>query len=81
MAEPGPTFEEAVARLESIAGQLEGGEVKPEEALRLFEEGIKLAKHGSQRLDQAERKLESLLGDGRVVAAEGDGAPGPGRPA
>ena len=34
------TFEEAFARLEQIVRRLEGGEVKLDESLRLFEEGV-----------------------------------------
>lgn len=74
MAAEGPTFEQAVVRLEAIARQLEGGEVALEDALRLFEEGIALSKLGSKRLDEAERKLEVLLADGRPAPLEGSEA-------
>lgn len=57
-----PTFEAAVARLEEIVHRLEAGEVNLEESLSLFEEGIKLAKFCSGKLDAAEGKLEILLG-------------------
>ena len=57
-----PTFEEIVQRLEKIAKQLESGDTELEKALELFEEGVKLAKNGGERLDEAERKLEILRG-------------------
>ena len=60
-------FEEVIARLETIAKQLEGGDIKLEEALALFEEGVALAKAGKERLDEAERKLE-ILREGDQVA-------------
>lgn len=72
MTQEGPSFEEAVTGLEKIASQLEAGEVKLEEALRLFERGVGLAKHGGRRLDEAERKLEALLRDGQVVPLEAE---------
>jgi exodeoxyribonuclease VII small subunit len=65
-----PTFEDIVARLETIAGRLEGGDVKLEEALSLFEEGVRLSKTGTSKLDDAERKLEVLLERDRVEPYE-----------
>jgi exodeoxyribonuclease VII small subunit len=47
--------------LETIAKELEGGRAKLEDALGLFEEGVRLSKQGTQRLDDAERRLEILL--------------------
>jgi len=61
-------FEEILARLEAIAKQLENGDAKLEEALALFEEGVGLAKVGTQRLDDAERKIEILRDDNKVEA-------------
>ena len=55
------TFEEAFARLEQIVRRLESGEVKLEESLLLFEEGVKLARICSSRLDAAEGKIQRLL--------------------
>jgi exodeoxyribonuclease VII small subunit len=54
-------FETIIARLEKITHQLEGGDLKLEEALGLFEEGMKLSKDGTKRLDEAEKRLEILL--------------------
>lgn len=65
-----PTFEEIVQRLESIAKQLESGDTELEKALELFEEGVKLAKSGGERLDEAERKLEVLRGGEQTEAFE-----------
>lgn len=63
---PEMNFEDIVARLELIAKRLEKGDAKLEEALSLFEEGIRLSKIGTSRLDEAERKLEILLEKDRV---------------
>ena len=56
-------FETAIARLEEIVETLEGGELPLEQSLKLFEEGIKLARICSARLEEAERKVEVLLKD------------------
>lgn len=56
-----PTFEEAMARLETIVTQLERGDVPLEEAMTLFEEGTALMKQCSQALDKAEQKVAKLL--------------------
>lgn len=56
------SFEEAIARLEEIIELLERGELTLEENLKLFEEGIALARHCRSRLDEAQGKVEILLG-------------------
>ena len=69
------SFEEVIGRLEAIAGRLESGEPALEEALQLFEEGVGLAKVGTSRLDEAERRIELLLENGTTqpmqLAGEG----------
>ena len=54
-------FENAFTRLEAIVGDLEKGELALEEALKLFEEGVKLSQFCNAKLDEAERKVEILL--------------------
>ena len=54
-------FENAFARLETIVGDLEKGELALEEALKLFEEGVKISQFCNAKLDEAERKVEILL--------------------
>jgi exodeoxyribonuclease VII small subunit len=54
-------FENAFARLEGIVGKLEKGELALEEALKLFEEGVKISQFCNTKLDEAERKVEILL--------------------
>ena len=64
-------FESALARLEEIVSQLEQGDLPLEQSLRLFEEGVKLARLCAVRLEEAERKVEQLLKDkaGKLVKA------------
>jgi exodeoxyribonuclease VII small subunit len=42
--------------------ELESGELPLEQSLRLFEEGTKLARAAQRRLDEAEQRVEELLG-------------------
>jgi exodeoxyribonuclease VII small subunit len=54
-------FEQAMARLEAIVGELERGELPLDESLRIFEEGIRLSKSCLKVLEEAERKVEVLV--------------------
>jgi exodeoxyribonuclease VII small subunit len=54
-------FEEALQELETIVQRLEDGNLSLDESLALFEEAIKLSRLCSQRLDEAEKKVEILL--------------------
>ena len=54
-------FEDAFARLETIVEDLEKGDLALEEALKLFEEGVKISQFCNAKLDEAERKVEILL--------------------
>lgn len=56
-------FEQAMARLEAIVGELEKGELPLDESLRIFEEGIRLSKSCLKVLEDAERKVEVLVQD------------------
>ena len=55
-----PSFEEALTRLDNIVQTLERGGLNLEEAISLFEEGMRMAKICSRRLDDAELKLSQL---------------------
>lgn len=57
-----PSFEVSIAQLAEIVEKLEAGELPLEEALALFERGMKLAKASQAILDRAERRVEQLLG-------------------
>lgn len=55
------SFEAALDRLTKIVEKLEGGSLSLEESLRLFEEGIKLARLSQAKLDAAEKRVEELI--------------------
>ena len=57
----GVKFEQAMARLEAIVGELEKGELPLDESLKIFEEGIRLSKNCLKILEDAERKVEVLV--------------------
>ncbi|MBW1739545.1 MAG: exodeoxyribonuclease VII small subunit [Deltaproteobacteria bacterium] len=62
------TFENAMKRLEAIVQDLESGELSLDEAFKKFQEGVKLSKFCSNKLDETEKKVSILLKDdeGRV---------------
>lgn len=64
------TFEESVARLEEIVRALDNGDLALDEALKLFEEGVRLAGDCSKQLTDAQGKLEQLTkkADGKMEA-------------
>jgi exodeoxyribonuclease VII small subunit len=56
-----PTFEQALARLEEIAGLLDRNEVALAEALQLCAEAATLSRYCREQLADAEGKLEKLV--------------------
>ena len=63
-------FENAITRLETIVKELEKGELSLEEALKLFEEGMKITRFCNAKLDEAEQKVEILMKDERGKITE-----------
>ena len=57
------TFEEAMKQLEQIVKDLETGDMPLEKAIKKFEEGIKISKYCSDKLDESEKKITQLMGD------------------
>ncbi len=64
------TFEEALAALEQVVGQLEGGQVPLEQSIALYERGDALKKHCDAKLGEAELKVEKIVAgdDGNATA-------------
>ena len=56
-------FEDALQRLELIVDQLEAGNLALEESLKVFEEGVGLARRCAKYLDEAEKRIEVLTRD------------------
>jgi exodeoxyribonuclease VII small subunit len=55
------TFEAALARLEQVVADMEGGQLTLEQSIARFEEGMKLSQFCAQQLDAIERRIETLV--------------------
>ncbi len=69
-------FEAGLNRLESIVASLEKGDMPLEEALKLFEEGIRISRFCDSKLNEAEQRVRILLRDDQGQPSE---QPFPGR--
>lgn len=58
-------FEKAFQQLEKIVQRLESEELPLDESLGLFEEGIRLSRFCHQRLEEVEKKIETILADAK----------------
>lgn len=58
------SFEAALERLEAIVDQLEQGDLELEQALASFERGVKLTRLCAGQLEDAERRIETLVREG-----------------
>jgi exodeoxyribonuclease VII small subunit len=69
LARNGLTFEQAIQRLEKIVADMEGAELPLEDVLKKYEEGTRLVRFCSQKLEEAEKKIEVLTrkADGSVA--------------
>jgi exodeoxyribonuclease VII small subunit len=54
-------FESALKSLEAIVVQLEAGDIPLDRSLELFEEGIRISRFCNTKLEEAERKVETLI--------------------
>lgn len=54
-------FEDALEKLEDIVRVMESGDIPLDQALKSFEEGIKLIRYCSSRLEETQRRVEQLL--------------------
>jgi exodeoxyribonuclease VII small subunit len=61
------SYEEDLARIETIISELERDDLELESALALFEEGV-------ERLRSASKALEGVEGRVRVLVERGDGS-------
>lgn len=71
-----PSFEAALARLEQIVQDLEGGDLTLEETLARYEEGSRLAGECARRLEEAEQRIRVLSSSTEKLPAAGEGAEG-----
>lgn len=60
-------FEDAMKQLESIANELEKGNLTLDESVKKFEEGMNLSKKCNDFLNLAEKKITMLINDGGEI--------------
>ena len=53
----------AMKQLEQIVQDLETGDMPLEKAIKKFEEGIKISKYCSEKLDESEKRITLLMQD------------------
>lgn len=56
-----PSFEVALEQLQATVKKLESGELSLEEALKSFEEGVRLTRVCQEQLATAEQRVELLM--------------------
>ena len=54
-------FEDALEKLENIVKDMEAGNMPLDSALKSFEEGIRLIRFCSAKLEESERRIEQLM--------------------
>jgi exodeoxyribonuclease VII small subunit len=69
-AAPKEAFERSLGRLESLVQKLESPNLALDDAMKLFEEGVQLARECQKQLSEAEARVEILLkkADGKMAA-------------
>lgn len=62
------TFEEALKRLEEIAKRLEDEDIMLDEAINLYEEGMKLVDFCTKKLNEAQNRIKLItqVKDGKI---------------
>jgi len=55
-------FEQKLKKLEEIVKKMEAGDLELDQALKFFEEGVKLTKECQGHLNEAEQKVKILTG-------------------
>jgi exodeoxyribonuclease VII small subunit len=58
-----PSFEKALAELESIVAKMEDGGLSLEQSLAAHKRGLELAKHCRERLEAAQQQVMVLEGE------------------
>ncbi|MEX0371559.1 MAG: exodeoxyribonuclease VII small subunit [Tateyamaria sp.] len=58
------SFEEAMAELEQVLGQLERGDVALDDSIKLYERGAALKARCEKKLKEAEEKVAAITLDG-----------------
>ena len=57
-------FEESIEELTQIVSKIEQGEIELQDSLKQYERGMLLIKHCQEILDEAEKRIEKISGEG-----------------
>ena len=60
------TIEEAFSQVEDKIKALESDEASLEDSFKLFKEGMDLLKYCNDSIDQVEKKVQMIIGDGQT---------------
>ena len=63
-------FEELIDQLENITNKLEKEQLPLDETVKLFEEGMKLSKKCTTKLEDAEKKITILINENNELREE-----------
>ena len=63
-------FEEKLARLEKLSEEIKKSDISLEDALKNFEEGIKLASGMEEELDKIEGKIQILMNEPKPMTED-----------
>lgn len=63
-AEEDLPVEEAFARLEQLIRRMESEDISLEDSFACYEQGIRLVRYCNERIDQVEKKVQILRGEG-----------------
>ena len=66
------TFEERLERLEELGDEIRKNDVPLDDAIRSFEEGIKLARALEKDLEKIESRIEILMNGTEAAADDGE---------
>jgi len=61
------SFEKALGELETLVKELENGEIELSEAVRKYNEGMKLSKYCHDQLKDAESVIVKMMKDDKLV--------------
>lgn len=64
------SFEQALAELDKIVQQLEGGKVELEKSIEIYERGSLLRRHCEAKLRAAEERVEQIVAGPEGVASQ-----------
>ncbi len=70
MPEKQDTFEKNLKQLEEVVAKLEQGDLPLDEALKLFQEGMRLSKLCSEKLSTVEQEIKKLVAEGEKFKLE-----------